>query len=283
MIAKSQASWSTSVARNENKLLITSCLISTDYEANVFLELDTETSLLKNVRWEVYRTPAGMTLRYGEISELKGVAVMSYSTRLFLHTLDTDLQGVLVELVSEALRGVIQSLNFLLKERGYPTSKIFRENWCNFFLGSCIHFSTLEQVTSHLAEMVEEQLVSLRKESIFQRHKSYHIFANSDGSLFATAGFADTYHEIILTIAFSPGGQVTEISGSLLRSPSIRCCDGLELLNRLIGTNLTKLRKKEIADFVGGSSGCTHIVEMCYDLGAALSASKVTQLTCFEI
>jgi hypothetical protein len=118
---------------------------------------------------------------------------------------------------------------------------------------------------------LQEYSSSLKKESLFNRHKSYHIFTNPDGSLYATASLADAYHEILLSLSFSQDGLITEISGSFLRVPREECREGLKPLNTLIGQNISKMKKKELAVFVGGCFGCTHILEMCYDLGLVLA------------
>ncbi len=274
MVSKSQSAWACAVDHYNDELLVASSLMSTNYEAIVYLKMDAETQKIADAGWEVYRVPSGSVYRYGDIPELEGIGVLSYSSRLFQQALPPDLRRILVELVAEGIRGVIQSHDFIQRNIDPNTFEEFIAQWSDFFVGSCIRFSSHERVRAILLEQLEKQTVASRKKSLFRRQKSYHIFSNSDGSLSASAGFIDAHHELLLSVSFSPRGEVTDITGKLLRSPYDGCRLGLELLPRLIGKNLAAMQKKEIADFVGGCSGCTHILEMCYDLGLALSASQ---------
>lgn len=273
MIPKSQAAWACSVDHFNGDLMVASSLMSTYYEAIVYLKINAHTGTITDASWEVYRVPSGSVHLHGEIPELDGIGILSYSSRLFQPSLDPDLSRVLAELVSEGIRGILQSQDFTLEEREPQALEEFIAQWSGFFQGTCVRFSTLEQVRAILLEQLEKQDAA-RKISLFRRQKSYHIFLHPDGALSASAGFIDAHHELLLGVSFSPCGEVTDINGKFLRSPHVECHEGLVLLPRLIGKNLSKMRKKEIADLVGGCSGCTHILEMCYDLGLALLVSE---------
>jgi hypothetical protein len=204
---------------------------------------------------------------------LIGTGVAEYSARFVFNTLNPDLRDVLIELISEGIRGARHSENFILMERGYPSYEDFDEKRRRGLTDSCMCFSNLNRVGMLWTDDMGKQFDN-RNKTLFSRHKNYHIFANPDGSLFSTACFADTYHEIILTLSFSQCGQIKEISGTFLRSPNKVCCESVKRLSNLIGQNLTEMTKKEIADFVGGTSGCTHALEMCYDLSLSLLITK---------
>jgi|GEM_PF-2478083 Protein of unknown function (DUF2889). len=270
MISKSQAAWACSVDRSNDNLVVTSSLMSTDYEAIVYLKIDAHTGKIEDACWEVYRVPSGSVRIYGEIPELDGIGILSYSSRLFQPALDPNLSRILVELVSEGIRGILQSQDWTLEERDPQALEEFIVQWSGFFQGTCIRFSTFEKVKAILLEELDKKDAS-RKKSLFRRQKSYHIFSNPDGSLSASAGFIDAHHELLLAVSFSPCGEVTDITGKLLRSPHDGCREGLRLLPRLKGKNLSKMSKKEMANLVGGCLGCTHVLEMCYDLGLAMS------------
>jgi len=275
LIAKNQVSQSCLVDRVENELWITNVFISTACEASVHIKVDVRSFKIKYAWWYVYRTPDCVLVRSGEIPVLIETDVQEYSTNVVLQDLDPDLREILVELISESIRCTRQSEVFISKERGYESYKEFKEYRNKILLDSCVCFSNLNHAgmlcTNHMGEQN-----ATRIKDLFQRHKNYHIFANTDGKLFSTACFADTFHEIHLAVSFSQCGQIENISGTFLRSPSKMCCGSEKILNNLVGKNLSKMTKKEIAEFVGGSSGCTHILEMCYDLGLSLKEIELT-------
>ncbi len=270
MKAVYQASFSCLVERKAEELLIKSTFISTDYEASAQLKVDISSFRINQAHWDMFRSPDGYMIMSREIPELIGVEAYLYSGSQIRKAVGEEMNGIPLELIIECIRGVGQAEAFLIFERGFPSLKIFDEYCHEVGLNSCHYYSNLDRIAMTWTEYMGDHSTSRDKE-LFYRHKNYCIFLQSDGSLLTSAGFIDSFHEIALIIALSQEGLILECSGNLLRGPDRICYETVELLPRLAGKNLAAASKKEIAGWLGGPQGCTHLFEMFWDLGSTIA------------
>lgn len=264
-----QASRSCSVDLEGDELWCKSALISTDYEAYVHLKVSVD-NIIKHVQWELYRAPFDYEIKSGEIQDLAGQSIFAYSSRHAAQFLDPISRNVMLELISEGIRGVLQTNRFAGKGSENPFFDDFEKRpVADFLAGTCLFHSHPNRF--EIARSYIEDNYAFPGVSLCHRQKTYHLYAQAGDSLYATACFADSPHEILLTISLSAEGIITEINGTFLRVPLPVCEPTMDLLKGLKGMQLASMSKKEIAQIIGGPFGCTHMVETCYDLALELA------------
>ncbi len=269
-----QSSRSCSVDLVGDELWCKSTLISIDYEAYVHLKVSLD-NIIKYVQWELYRAPFDYEVKCGEIQGLAGRSIFAYSSRHTAQFLDPVSRDVMLELISEGIRGVVQTNRFAGKNSENPTLEDFEKKpVADFLAGSCAFHSLPNRF--ELAQSYIEENFTYPGISLCHRQKTYQLFAHPDQVIYATACFADSAHEIFLTFVLSLDGMVTEVNGTFLRFPLPVCETTIDLLQGLKGKKLADMSKKEIAQFVGGPNGCTHLVEPCYDLALELAQLVIT-------
>lgn len=274
MKAVYQSTYNCSIERQGEELWVQSSFISTECEATAQLKVDVKSFRINNARWDVYRCPQGYVKISRELPELIGIEAYYYAGSQIRRAVGEEMNRIPLELITECIRGVGQAEAFLIPERGFPVLKDFDEYCQKIGLDSCRYYSNLDRIAMSWTEYMGEHSMA-RDKGLFYRQKNYLILLKPDASFITTAGFIDSFHEIVLVTSFSPDGVVSECGGDFLRGPDKVCFENVELLPHLIGNNLPKMSKKEIAAVVGGSSGCTHLLEILWDLRRSLAAIMV--------
>lgn len=105
------------------------------------------------------------------------------------------------------------------------------------------------------------------QQRIFWRKKRLHISPRQDGLGFRCHNeMDDTIHEIRMTFDIDIDGTVQQAKSEGIRLPYHGICEDPH--RRTLGLHGKKLSKdfmRLIADQVGGSSGCTHLFDLCMD------------------
>lgn len=273
MKAVYQSTYSCFVERQGEELTAKSVFISTDCEVSAQIIVDVKSFKIKQARWDAFRLPDGYTRIVKEIPELIGVEAYFYAGNFIRRIVGEEMNSIPLELIIECVRGVGQAEAFLIPERGFSTLEDFDEYCVTIGQDSCRYYSNLDRIVMSWTEYMGEHSYS-RDKGLFYRHKNYQVFQKPDGNFLASSGFIDSFHEIVLVTSFTQDGLVSECGGDFLRAPDKLCFEIVELLPRLIGKKLAEMNKKEIAALVGGSDGCTHLFEICWDLGRAINAVK---------
>ena len=265
-----QSSCSSSVEREGEDLLVKSVLIRTDYEASAQLIVDARSFKIKYARWDVFRSPDGYMTASREVPELIGLEAYLNSGIQMRQAVGTEINGMPLFLMAECIKGMVQAETFLIFERGFSSLESFDEHWEMASVNSCRYYSNLDLIDMKWTEYMGEHSTS-RNRGLFYRNKSLHVFRNPDGSMLATAGFIDSFHEIVVRASFSKDGLISECLGNFLRGPDKLCLETLDLLPKLIGKKLAAMSKKEIAVYIGGPCGCSHLLDIFSDLGQAVA------------
>lgn len=258
-----------------NELLCKSALVSTECEAYVHLKVNLN-NIIEKMQWELYRAPFDYVVKSGEIRELAGESVFTYSSHLAENYLDPLSKQIILELISEGVRGVMQTSRFPGKKAQIPPSleELNKRPLADFLTGTCAFHSLPNRF--ELSQPFREKNYTYPGISLFHRQKSYSLYAQMDRNLYAAASFADTDHEIVANFTIAPDRIIKDVNGTFLRFPLPICETTKELLKNLQGKNMGEMSKKEIAKFVGGPHGCTHLVELCYDLALELAYLTMT-------
>lgn len=105
---------------------------------------------------------------------------------------------------------------------------------------------------------------------IFNRYKSCHVEEIDDRTLKVVSSMCDSFHEItvILTVSM-PEGIIKEVRGDFVRLPDEMCKETAVLLAKLQGVTLGKGIFKIASRLLGGSNGCTHLVDLVMEAAKA--------------
>ncbi|MGE5544489.1 MAG: DUF2889 domain-containing protein [Bacillota bacterium] len=246
--------------------------MSTDTEAMGMLRVDVPSFNIKEARWDIYRSPGKAMNGGGEVPGLIGCEAFMHIGPVLQQQVGDLGGGMARELLAECARGLMQAETFVYRERGYASAKEYDEYWNDILKDSCRYFSNLDRVAQPWMDYIGDDA---RDNSLYNRIKSINILRSSGNGLLINANFIDSFHELTVNISADLKGIIKDCTGNYLRAPDSVCFENSELLDRLAGKNLRGLTKKDIAQHLGFSSGCTHLVDLAYDISQAYAAVDV--------
>lgn len=105
---------------------------------------------------------------------------------------------------------------------------------------------------------------------VFNRYKSCHVEEIDHRTLKVVSSMCDSFHDItvILTVSL-PDGIIQEAKGKFVHQPDEMCTETAVLLNKLKGVTLGKGIFKTASQVLGGSTGCTHLVDLVMEAAKA--------------
>ncbi|MGI6064943.1 MAG: DUF2889 domain-containing protein [Bacillota bacterium] len=105
---------------------------------------------------------------------------------------------------------------------------------------------------------------------IFNRYKSCHVEEIDNRTVKVVSSMCDSFHEITVILMVSlPDGIIQEARAEIVRLPDKICQQTTELLTNLRGVTLGKGIIKNATRLIGGSSGCTHLVDLVVEAAKA--------------
>ncbi|MTI84499.1 MAG: DUF2889 domain-containing protein [Firmicutes bacterium] len=177
--------------------------------------------------------------------------------------------SVAISLFGENVRGIIQAETFLLSERGYASLEAYSKHWDKFYTDSCRYYSNLKHVKHSWSDYVGNDK---RENIIFTRFKNQQLYRLNSGEYLVSGSLSDSFHEINVVLSLNGSGtRVIAAKSSFLRVPDAICRESVDYLRRLEGKDLIGLSKKEIAELLGKSQGCVHLIDIVHDAVTTLS------------
>ncbi len=260
--------WHTSVnVTSPEALSGKTIFLSTKMECAASLLVDLKTFKIRNARWEIYRGPGGPLSV--DIEGLSGVeAYLGAGDKLRKAVIGEGGPQAL-SLISEIVRGLIQSETFLYKERGFQDAKSYDDFWNNIYNNSCRYYSNLDRVSVQWSEHISAQ--NRFNGNLYNKFKTVSVSEN-EVFFHAEAGLSDSFHELGISMAMDKKTQsITSAQSRLLRAPDPVCFEAADYVANLIG-HIPSPSKKETAGLLGGSQGCVHLIDLCHDLSAVLGS-----------
>ncbi len=267
------ANYSTMVIRTDDELWSQCVYLSTDTEAAGMLRVEVSSFNIKEARWHVYRSPEPALNGGGEMPELQGIEAFIHIGPVLQQQVGNRGGGLARELLAECVRGLMQAETFVYRERGFSSAKVYDDYWNEILKDSCHYFSNLDRIDQPWMEYIG---TDIREHSLYNRVKSTNIL-ESDNGLLINANFLDSFHELTVNITLDTDGTIRGCSGNYLRAPDRICFECSELLKNMAGKKITGLTKKDIAQDLGFSSGCTHLVDLVYDISQAVAAVEANK------
>ncbi|MDD4170503.1 MAG: DUF2889 domain-containing protein [Desulfotomaculaceae bacterium] len=251
----------------EEQLLAKSILTSTDFEAVGQLITDQSSLRIEQARWAIYRSPGNRLNGGQELPGLKGVEAYLNSGKELTRLVGQEAGGLPRELLAECVRGIVQAESFIFKKRGFPAPQAYEDHWDRGYLSTCRYYSNLEL---GLRRWYDHIGYCERSQNLYNRSKSCTVCRQDDGGLTASGSFIDSFHEIFVQLTLDSNGIAAGCSVNYLRAPDPVCAESSEHIVKLIGKDMTQLKKKGIGNLVGGAQGCEHLVDIIYDLSRAV-------------
>jgi hypothetical protein len=265
-----QRNWHSSVRMEEQNLLSEVTYCGTDREVCARLMVNPKTLIVQKAVWEIYRTPDEAGYKALDIPDMVGMEAYFGSggnMRKALQPLQDPFAG---ELFAEAVRGIIQAETFLLEERGY-TPASYEQYWTDFYKDTCCFFSNLDRVSLGWYEYIG---YSTRGGILFNRMKSQIL--SLYGDLYHLGGHInDSFHGVAVDLELERDThRVKSARGGLLRAPDPVCKEAAVYMKQLEGKLLSGMSKKYIAQLLGASNSCVHMVDLVFDGQETLALSN---------
>lgn len=265
----------TTVTRSApGEMLAQSTLLSTGYEAVARIKAATADYMIKEARWDVYRSPEGRQNGGRDVAALQGVEAY-FQAGAALRAVGKTEGDLPRDMLAESVRGIIQAETYLVEDRGFPSTEDYEAFWKENFGNSCRLYSNPALISQTWYEYIADRKWG---DVLFNRSKTAIVRQQEGTTLYASGGFSDSFHELGVKLTLQEG-LVTLCSGEFLRAPDPICRENMTHLAQLKGKAVTSLTKQEIGMVAGGSQGCHHLVDLLSHVARSLQEAQQTVLS----
>jgi hypothetical protein len=271
-----QRFWHTSVRLDQDELMVDTTYSSTDKEICARMTVYPNSLIVRQAWLEIYRAPGVDSPRTAEISGLEGMEAYFDSGEALRKALMPASVPEAKDLFAEAVRGVIQAETFLVEQRGYANPLEYQDYWSEIYQGACRFYSNMDRVQTRWYDHIGYYN---RTGSLFNRMKSQTMSLNNNVIMLA-GHLHDSFHSVAVEMELDKRkGLIAEARGDILRAPDLVCMEATVYMDKLIGTSLADLAKKEIAFLLGGENGCVHLIDLVSDGAKTISLYRESENT----
>ena len=251
------------MATGDGQLLAESNSVSTDCDAVGRLTVDYYNYRINEAWWEIGRSPGGELNGVGQAPELAGVEAYLGAGAALRKALGGKSGGMPLMLMSECVKAILQAESFMRVDRGYPTVRSYELYWEEMYVNSCRYYSNLDRVNRN---WMAADVFGKRDKSLFNRFVDCRVCRLDEGKFSVSGGFCDSVHELSAYLELDANGVITTIVGNYLRAPDPVCRENKEHLVHVLGEKPAQLTKKQIGASLGGGPGCSHLVDLVYEM-----------------
>lgn len=257
-----QSHFSTIVKTNDYKeILADSYYVSTKHEATGHIQANIDDFIIAKANWDVCRSHRVHEIGSADVNHLIGQEAY-FNVGPALNEAFGSVGAFQKELIAECVRGIIQAETYLYNERGFESPESYDNAWKIMYLNSCRYYSHLDRVVNKWHEHVGKLD---RLDYLFHRNKTCSIIDNNEKNLLVTGYFSDSFHQMGVMMGLTDG-VIVNCTGNLLRAPDKVCFETGAYLTGLVGMNVNELNKKEASKTIGGSQGCSHLVDIVSEM-----------------
>ncbi len=253
---------STRSIRN-GKISAEAVLLTTDVELVARIVIAQDTFLIEKAEWESLRSGSHYMPNGDTATQLTGSQAYFGVAASLARAFPDEKQRHQRALFAECIKAVIQSECYLFLHRGYADKKTYQEDWDSSHPNSCRYYSHLDLVERRWFGYIGDET---RSRSLFHRNKNVAVWLSDAGDLQTTASFLDSFHELGIQAECTADGQILDFNGCFLRAPDSICFGTTDLLAALPGRNIHGITRKELNRCLGGSEGCSHLLDLGQDL-----------------
>lgn len=253
------------VNRNGGTVTAECTLLNNDVEAVAWLDASVKTLQISRAGWANYGAP-NYDLGIFDLPELIGIEAYLTGGPALRRALGGPDQELPYELISECFRAVLQSETFFFLERVFQSADQYDDFCEKHSVGACRYYTHIDQVEKHWTDWLD---TTEREYNLFNRSKTV-IIKQLDSNRIVNAVFHDSFHHIGVQLELDQQGTVLDAQANFHHAPDPICFLNHEHLPKMVGSILGKMGKKDIAARVGGSEGCSHLVDLLYEVKKSL-------------
>lgn len=244
---------------SHGELLAECSFLSTDREAYTWMRTDVAKLQIQDAGWAVYRSPQE-TAALQHLPQLVGIEAYLDSGPQLKNALGTGTPELIRELLSECIRGLIQSETFFYAERGFVDPAQYDTFWDKLYVNSCHYYSHLDQIDRPWMEYAGGDIQ--RQGNLFNRSQGVSIYEETPSGFRIDGVFIDSFHELNVRLMVDNSGVANQATADYRRAPDKICWNNSRHLEKMVGRCLPQLNKKDIAVLAGGPEGCNHLVDL---------------------
>lgn len=241
-------------------------ILDNDQEVTAWIIADVRDFVVKDAGWEVCRHDSYPSGRV-PVPEIVGIRAYLNAGGHFKRALAGKGGNLLQELLSECIRGFVQTVCRTQKEHGYASSHEYYTNFRREYLNSCRLYSGTPPDDIAWSKKVYYQPA----EVIFNRSNAVSISVKDSGDYIIVSHFSDSHQQLAAQLTTDANGVVTAAEGFYLRIPDHRCGENVEFVPHLVGCSLVGMKKPTLGLIVGGAKGCDHLVTMLYNASSTFT------------
>ena len=269
-----QRFWHSNIRLVKDELLAEVTYCGTDKEVCARMIVDPQSLNVRRAWWEVYRAPGFDLPRTSEISGLEGMTAYFNCGETLREALASISLPEAKELFAEAVRGIIQAETFLLEQRGYASPQEYQDYWSDIYQGACRYYSNMERVKKRWYDHIGYYE---RSGSLFNRMKSQTMYLGKE-NLSLSGHLHDSFHSVAVKLEIDKDqGMIVSSEGDILNAPDQVCMEATTYMDKLTGTFISEMGKKEIARFLGSENGCVHLIDLVSDGAKTVSLYRNTE------
>lgn len=262
-----QRDWHLQVERID-KNLTSSCHYLDSYaEKKAVLEININDYCIQRAQLVKLGCPGGFTENTIELNEIRGVSAYAGSGPILRTILKPLISEQDRELINQCIIGAFQGETFIFQERGFASAEQYSQAGDEFLLGTCRYYSNLERTTHSWFEYIG---LPERKKYLFNRFKNQQLMATPE-DYWLIGSLNDTFHQVNTVLQLDKTDhRVKSAWGGLLKAPDKVCRESSNYVQGLIGLDILRMNKKELAGQLGAQQGCVHVIDIVYDSAETL-------------
>lgn len=274
-------SWFSGTRREgEDKVVCTAFFIDNIFEQKASIVVRTKDFSIVSAQVETLRGLSEADHNCVHIfPNLNGLQILSGNVgKAVRESINYNPQGYQSNLLLNTIRTVALSRSFFIKELGYQDEDDYYRFWAVKLKDTCMYQSNQDKGVDTYRAKKEKLGFDDRSEALFNRMQNINIL-RLGGDILCNGSLVDTHHQMSVILRLNDNLEITEVNGTIVRSPHEICPEGTKALNRLIGVSFQKQNApaKSIHKLVGGGDGCFHLSNLVLEIAESLDALQSQQ------
>ncbi len=255
---------SVNIVEKQGPLVISKCVIlDTTWEGEGIMALKLPSFEIQNAQWEIRYKGTSCYTHKEVLTDLIGCSGYIQGKKE-LKKLRSKKDGEKIKYTFEqCINGIIQGETFVYQERGFASQESYNDYWDILEENGCRMYSNAHP--DDLPWMTYAGPID-REQNLFNRFKRVN-FVPSGEHLHVNASFSDSYHELQLQLTLGKKDlEVLHCHLDFIRAPGHACFDNHVHCEKLVGSSLAKMTKRDLVQIFGGAQGCYHVVDIMLDV-----------------
>ena len=255
---------------NDKELISHAAFLTTRCEYRAVVCATKDKFEITQASYSIHRCPDMSKRREADIPELIGASVMRDRVKAIRNLKDFDDGGKVKELLTECIRGMIQSETYLTSELGYKTREEYEIFWRSDKAGYCRSYGDemppIDEWSIYIGAYEH-----IRVKNFYTKYKSYVILQENEDEAVISGTYNDSFHEMHSELTYNLASRnITAFDMAVIRAPHQACYElSHTAAESFIGKPIDSFSKRETGKIIGGSSGCFHLVDIVYDMVSA--------------